>query len=135
MRLSRLSISLYIALIFLSGVALGVFGHRLYAVTTVSSSAVRKPEEFRKRYVSEMQSRLKLTTEQVNSLGAILDETRTRVHEARERFKPELDTIKAQQVAKVKAILDATQQAEYDKMRAEREAREKAQGHASGPGI
>lgn len=135
MRLSRLSISLYIALIFLSGLALGVFGHRLYAVTTVNSSAVRKPEEFRKRYMSEMQSRLKLSAEQVNSLGSILDETRARVHETRERIKPELDMIKQQQIAKVKAMLDANQQAEYDRMRAEREARQKSQGHPPGPGI
>ncbi len=38
-KLSRLTIALYVGLIFASGVVLGVFGHSLYAVTTVETAS------------------------------------------------------------------------------------------------
>jgi hypothetical protein len=128
MRLSKLSLSLYVLLIFLSGAAVGAFASRLYTVSSVSSAAVRRPEEYRKRYLDEMQSRLGLTTEQVKTLGAILDETRARFHETRERMKPQMDAIKLDQTTRIRAILNDTQRAEFEKMRAEREAKQKAGG-------
>ena len=124
MKLSRLSVCLYVLLIFSSGIALGALGHRLFVVSTVSA----KPEEWRKQYLTEMQTRLHLRTDQMTNLNAILDETRVRFHEVRERTRPEFDTIKAQQVEKIRTMLDEDQRSEYDKMRQEREAREKAQG-------
>jgi hypothetical protein len=134
MRLSKQTVLLYLSLVFISGVAAGVLGHRLYTVNTVNATTTRKPEEWRKRYLSEMQTRLHLNTEQVSSLNAILDETRTRFHEVRERTRPEFDSIKTQQVNKVRSILDENQRAEYEKMRQERDAREKAEGRP-GPGL
>jgi hypothetical protein len=134
MKFTRLSITLYLSLIFLSGIAVGAFGHRLYTVSSVSAKAPN-PQEWRKRYMQEMQTRLKLRPEQVSNLSGILDETRTRFHEARESFRPQLDSIRQQQVGKVRAMLNDDQRAEYDKMRQEREAREKAEGHKDGPGI
>ncbi len=135
MNFSRSSVTLYVLLVFCSGIAIGVFGHSLYTATAVSTATSQKPEEWRKRYIGEMEARLKLKPEQVKNLGSILDETRVRFHEVRERTKPEFDSIRKQQVDKVKAILDDSQRAEYEKMRAEREAREKAQGHPPGPGL
>ena len=82
MRRSTLTTGLYLALLFLSGVAVGIFGHRLYTINSVNASVnPRNPEEFRRRYVAEMRSRLKLTDDQVARLGPILDETRQRHHE------------------------------------------------------
>jgi hypothetical protein len=135
MKLSKLTIALYLTLIFLSGVAVGGFSHRLYTVSTVNAKTQRDPNEWRMRYINEMQSRLGLRADQVSALNGILDETRARFHETREKMQPEFEAVKQQQIAKVKAILSPSQQAEYDKMRQEREAREKAQGHQSGPGI
>lgn len=131
MNLSKASISLYAVLIFLSGVAVGWFGLRLYTVNTVNANAVRSPEEWRKRYTAEMQNRLRLDGTQLKKLNAILDETHVRFMDARERMKPEMDRIRDEQVDKVRAMLTDPQKAEYEKMRrerAEREAREKAQG-------
>ena len=85
--------------------------------------------------MTEMESRLKLRPDQVSNLSGILDETRAKFHEAHEKFRPEIDAIKQQQVGKVRAILSEDQRVEYDKMRQEREAREKADGHKDGPGI
>ncbi len=122
MGLTRLSIAGYAALIFVSGVAVGVFGQRLYSANVVTATkAAPRSDDWRKRYMDEMQTRLKLRPQQVTKLNMILDETRTLFHEVHERSKPELDTIRMQQIDKIKQMLDEGQRPEYDKMRAERE--------------
>lgn len=131
MRLSRLSVALYVGLLFLSGVAMGAFGYHLYTVAPVRANS----DEYRKKYLSEMQGRLKLDSGQVNKLDKILDETRSRFHAVRQRMKPEFDSIRSEQVEKVRSILSDQQRTEYEKMRKEREEREKQYGRGSGPGI
>jgi Spy/CpxP family protein refolding chaperone len=122
MTLSRWKIALYVGLVFVSGALLGAFSHRLYTVSGVSANAPRNPEEFRRRYMEEMKSRLKLTADQVTKLSVILDETRARVRSTRESIEPEIRKIRDEQQEKVHQILSADQRPEYDKMRQEREA-------------
>jgi Spy/CpxP family protein refolding chaperone len=136
-KLSRLTIALYVGLIFASGVVLGVFGHSLYAVTTVNSKSP-KPEELRKKRLAEMQSRMKLSDEQVAKINSIYDETRAKFHEVRERYRPEMDALEHAQRDKVRSILSPEQQAEYEKMLKEREQQQKqngGRGPGPGPGI
>ncbi len=136
MKLSRLTIALYVGLIFASGVVLGVFGHSLYAVTTVVSKTTPRPEELRKKRLAEMQTRMKLTDEQFAKINSIYDETRARFHEVRERYKPELDALESAQRDKVRAVLSPEQRDEYEKMLKEREAQQKQNGgRGPGPGI
>ncbi len=129
---SRLSASLYLVLVFFSGALVGGFSHRLYTMNSVSASAPArlKPEDFRKRYLEEMRTRLKLTPEQQTQLSRIMDTTRDRFHDLHERTKPELDAIKVQEKQiqadhrqEVRAMLTDPQRAEYEKMLAEREKR------------
>ncbi len=101
---------------------MGAFSHRLYTVSGVSANAPRNPEEFRRRYMEEMKTRLKLTPDQVTQLSAILDETRSRVRSTRESIEPEIRKIREEQQEKVHHILSAEQRPEYDQMRKEREA-------------
>ncbi|HTB10057.1 MAG TPA: hypothetical protein VK752_00725 [Bryobacteraceae bacterium] len=136
MKLSRLTIALYVGLIFASGVVLGVFGHSLYAVTTVVSKTTPKPEELRKKRLAEMQSRMKLSDDQFAKIASIFDETRAKFHEVRERYKPELDSLESAQRDKVRAVLTPEQRAEYEKMLKEREEQQKQNGgRGPGPGI
>lgn len=128
MTLSRWKIALYVGLVFVSGALLGAFSHRLYTVSGVSANAPRNPEEFRKRYMEEMKSRLKLSADQVTKLSVILDETRARVRSTRESIEPEIRQIRDEQQEKVHQILSADQRPEYDKMRQEREAEIKRNG-------
>jgi Spy/CpxP family protein refolding chaperone len=123
MRRSTLTTGLYLALLFLSGVAVGIFGHRLYTLNSVNASNPRSPEEFRRRYVAEMRKRLNLTDEQVARLGPILDETRQQHHELVDKHRPEFKAIQDEQVKKIRGILTDAQQAEYTTMLAEREKR------------
>jgi len=119
---SNPSIALYLLLIFASGVIVGAFGMRLYSPVTAKTAA---PEDWRKQYMNEMQSRLKLTPAQATQLNVILDETKARAHQAHDAHDSALKQIKEEQSAKVRNILTEEQRPEYDKLRAEREARAK----------
>jgi len=135
MKFSRFTIAVYVTLVFASGAVLGAFGHRLYTVSAVSANTRRNPEEFRKRYISEMQTRLSLNQTQLVQLNSILDETRSRFKEAHARMDPELDRIRAEQQKKVRDILQGAQQVEYDRMRQERDERMRREGRPPGPGL
>jgi hypothetical protein len=121
MKLTRTTVAVYASLVFGSGVVVGVFGQRLYTVNTVVAKAPTRSDEWRKRYTAEMQTRLHLKADQLSNLNRILDDTRTRFHEVRERSRPELENVRLQQIEKIRGMLDESQRAEYDKMRAERE--------------
>src|SRR5205823_3247991 len=103
---------------------------RLYMVNTVlSGPASPKPEDVRRKIVEEMRARLSLTNQQVTQLSAIMDATKARYHETRDKWdkeakimaKPELKAIQEDQVQKIKEILTEAQRPEYDKYRADRE--------------
>ena len=126
MKRSNLTIALYVLLVFAGGVAVGVFGHISYTVKTVSATTQRKtPDEYRQAYMIEMKKRLKLTEPQAVGLEKILDATRERYKEFRERTKPEMEKIQGDQTKGVVAILDEAQMREYEKMRVERDANRK----------
>jgi hypothetical protein len=66
---------------------------------------------------------LKLDGNQVQRVNVILDETRARYREVKERYRPEMKQIHEEQIQKVRTILNEQQQGEYDKFREEREKR------------
>jgi len=134
-KLSRLTIALYVGLIFSCGVVLGVFGHSLYSVSTVKSVG-NGPDDVRKRTLAEMRTRMKLSDDQVSKINSIMDETRAQFHEVRERYRPEMDALQKNQRDKVRALLSPAQLAEYEKMLKEREERQKQNnGRGPGPGL
>jgi hypothetical protein len=116
MKPSRATVVSYLLIVFLSGALVGVLAHRLYIIQGVAAG-------YRRGYVAEMTSRLKLSEEQVQQLNGILDEARNRYRAAREKIRPELDTIRQEQVEKIRAILSDAQQGEYAKLLEEREKR------------
>ena len=128
MKLSRTTIALYVGLVFASGLVLGAFGEKLYTASTVAARQRPNPEEFRKRVITEYESRLKLTPEQVTKLNSIMDETRSRMEETRKSMRPAYQRIHEDQVQKIREMLTAEQQAEYEKMRKERDERQKQGG-------
>lgn len=121
---------MYLALVFVSGVAVGGGGLHLYNATTVGavSNTRKTPEQYRKEYSSEMHVRLGLDEAQVAKLQATLQRTHEDYKKFREQTKPEMHRIQAEQVDAVNAMLSDPQKLEYEKMRAEREARRKARG-------
>jgi len=122
MRGLRLPVTFYLVLVFLSGVGVGVLADNVYRTRVVRADRhSRSSEEYRKKYISEMERRLNLASGQVKQLEQILDETRIRYREMRDRLRPELKVIQEKQTTKIQAILNPEQRAEYEKMREERE--------------
>lgn len=122
----RLALSL--TLVFLSGLAVGVFSHSYYAKKTVAArrdGPPRGPKEFRRAYTEDMKTRLKLSDDQLSRLNVILDQTEAKYKAIRDRTRPEMIAIQDGQVAAINAMLSTEQQAEYAKMRKEREERRK----------
>lgn len=128
MRRSNFKIAISMLAVFLSGIAVGGVGYRLYTVKSVAANAPiarKSPEDFRKKYISEMDARLKLQPEQTAKLNAILDQTRTLFHAEREHNKAEMKRIHDGQVEQVKMILTESQKLAYRKFQEERELEKK----------
>ncbi len=122
MKRSNLVLAAYLLAVFLSGGVVGYLGHYLFvARTTGEKAAPRSPDDYRRKYVEEMRSRLNMREEQVQQLNAVLDSTRLRYREFRERHRPELNAIQEEQVSKIRSLLTEPQRLEYEKMRTERD--------------
>ena len=122
----RLPFGVYFLLVFLSGAIAGGLAVRWWMLQPERAANWREShDERRQRYVEEMRTRLKLGGEQLEKFNRILNETHKRFQAARERMKPEMEAIRNEHVAQVRAILDEAQRAEYEKMRAEWEGRRK----------
>ena len=124
MKRSTLTIAVSMLAVFLSGIAVGGVGYRLYTVKTVTATAPlppKNPEDFRKKYISELNAKLKLQPEQTEKLNSILDQTRTLYRAEKERSKAEMKKIHDGQVEQVRSILSDSQKPEYQKFHEERE--------------
>jgi hypothetical protein len=116
MRRTKLIALIFGLLIFALGLVTGVLAHRLYVADSVNAS-----EDWRVRYVRELHSKLKLSDHQVDKLNDILDNTRAKVRAVKDRYKPEMLTIKQDQIARVVSILSPQQADQYRKIVAEQE--------------
>ncbi len=122
MKPTRWTVALYMALVFVCGGVAGAFAHRLYTVSGVSANArQRNPEEFRKRFMADLKSRLQLNDDQAAKLSVILDETRMRVRATRDTIEPELRKIREDQRQRISELLSPSQQVEWQKINDERQ--------------
>lgn len=134
MKLTRWSVALYMALVFACGGVVGAFAHRLYTVSGVSANVgQRNPEEFRKRFMTDMKERLQLSDDQAAKLGSIMDETRARFRDVREKFEPEMQKIREDQRRRISELLSPSQQAEWQKIMEERQRRRESKKGREGP--
>ena len=135
MKRSALALAVSLTLVFLSGLAVGAIGYRLYKAESGRTQSRRpSPEEYRTRYTEMLKSRLKLSEDQVQQLNVILDETRKRFEELEAKTEPEWKAIKEQQHEETYAILDEEQRAEFTKFRQEHAERKKrSEGRKGSP--
>jgi hypothetical protein len=121
MKPTRWTVALYMALVFVCGGVVGAFAHRLYTVSGVSANVgQRNPEEFRKRFMADLKSRLQLSDDQASKLSVIMDETRTRVRATRDTIEPELRKIRDDQRQRISELLSPSQLVEWQKIIDER---------------
>lgn len=122
MKPTRWTVALYMALVFACGGVAGAFAYRLYTVSEVSANVgPRNPEEFRKRFMADLKSRLQLSDDQAAKLGAVMDETRMQVRAARMTIEPELQKIREDQRQRISELLSPSQQVEWQKILDERQ--------------
>jgi len=122
MKPTRWIVALYMALVFACGGIVGAFAYRLYTVSEVSANVgQRNPEEFRKRFMADLKSRLQLSDDQAAKLGVIMDETRVRVRTTRDTIEPELRKIRDDQRQRISELLSPSQQVEWQKIIDERQ--------------
>jgi hypothetical protein len=124
MKRKQWAAGLLAVLLFCGGAAVGALGHRYYETTAVSA---KTSDDFRHRYVAEMQTRLKLSPAQIDQLDTILDDTKAKYKATRDRYRPDMLKIKNEQIARVKSILTPAQIPGYEALVAEREQKARAQ--------
>lgn len=118
---SRLSIALYLILVFASGITVGVASYRLYSANTASANTA-KPTigEFRRLYLEGMRANVGASEQQVNKVAAILDDTKRKLDELAAQEKPLHDQIRTEHIEEIRALLNDQQKTAYDNWRAER---------------
>jgi len=122
MKRGNLPIALYLFLVFVSGAVVGALAYRTYKPPTASSNSP-SPDAFRRQYLHEMQTRANLNDDQLQKLNAILDETRARFHDAREKHNQIVKEIGSQQRDKVRVILTPEQLPKVEELWRERDLR------------
>ena len=128
MKRAQVPIAVYMLAVFISGGLVGAFAHRLYTVHTVVAAPPRlSPAEFRQKYVREMQDKLKLDEGQTARLDQILKDTHQKFEALRVSHRPQVEAIREEQKSNIRAMLNASQQAEYEKVLQEQERRKKAE--------
>jgi hypothetical protein len=134
MKFTRWTVALYMALVFACGGVVGAFAYRLYTVSGVSANVgERNPEEFRRRFMADLKMRLQLTDDQAAKLSVLMDETRSRFRDVREKFEPEMQKIREDQRQKISELLSPSQQAEWQKIMDERQRRRESKKGREGP--
>ncbi|HXA68550.1 MAG TPA: hypothetical protein VNV82_25525 [Bryobacteraceae bacterium] len=118
-------IALYLLLVFLSGAVVGALGYRTYKPPSASSNARVSPEEFRRQYLLEIKTRVNLSDEQLQKVETILEETRTRFHDARDKHNAIVKQIGEEQRAKMRAILSSEQVPKAEQFWQDRDQRNK----------
>jgi hypothetical protein len=128
MKRPNLTVAVYLGLVFLSGVLVGSVSIGLYEARAGAAKAdPSSPGAMRQRYREELRTRLQLSAVQIEKLDVILNTTHRQFDALREKYKPEVKAIQEAHANAIRAILDDRQRAEYEKMRQERESREKRQ--------
>ena len=119
---SRLSIALYLILVFASGIMVGLVSYRLYSTKTASANAPQPSmSEFRRRYLDGMRTKVGASEAQIQEIMRTLDETKQKFDELAAMEKPMHDRIQQEHVEAIRAILNEQQRIAYDNWRAERE--------------
>jgi hypothetical protein len=124
---TRLTIALYLFLVFASGILVGIVSHRLYATNTASANSTPgSMTEFRRRYLDGMRTKVGASEAQIAAITRTLDETKRKYDALAAQEQPLHDKIQQEHVEEVQALLNEKQRIAYDNWRAERERAKKA---------
>jgi hypothetical protein len=120
---SRITIALYLVLVFASGILVGVESHRLYATTSTAraNNSPQNMSEFRRRYLDGMKTQVGVNDTQLAQINTILEDTKKKVNELAALEKPLHDRIQQEHIDQIKDLLNPQQKVAYDNWRAARQ--------------
>jgi hypothetical protein len=119
---SRLSIALYLVLVFASGILVGIVSFRLYSTNTASANnSPQSMSEYRKRYLDGMRTKVGVSEAQIVAITRELDQTKRKFDALAAQEQPLHDKIQQDHIDEIKALLNDQQRIAYDNWRAERE--------------
>ena len=119
---TRISIALYLVLVFASGIMVGLVSYRLYATNTASANnSPKSMTEYRKRYLDGMRTKVGAIEAQIAAPARELDETKRKYDALAAEEQPLHDKIQQEHINEIKALLNEKQIVAYDNWRAERE--------------
>ncbi len=122
----NLPIAVYLFVVFVSGGVVGALGYRMYSPPSARSEHRVSPEVWRRQYLDELRTRVNLTPDQVQKMNAIMDETDAGFNQLHDKHHQEMEKIKEDHRAKLRAILTADQLPKYEQFRIELDARNKS---------
>lgn len=123
----RVPVWAYLLLVFAGGLAAGFLADRVYTLRTVSAHvAPHNAEEWKRKYLADVRTRCHLSDAQLAQVAVVLDATRKQAEALRARMAPEWQALHAEQVRKVRELMQGSQVADFDQFRAEREAQHRA---------
>src|ERR1700728_2236072 len=123
---SRISIALYLFLVFASGIMVGIVSYRLYSTNTASANSPGTMSEFRKRYLDGMRTKVGASEAQIAQITRTLDETKRKFDALAAQEQPLHDKIQQDHIDEIKALLNDQQKIAYDNWRTERERAKQA---------
>src|SRR3984957_15854463 len=104
---NRISIAVFLFLVFASGIMVGVVSYRLYATNTASANNTpRSMSEFRKRYLDGMRTKVGASEPQIAAITRTLDETKRKYDELAAEEQPLHDKIQQDHINEIKALLN-----------------------------
>jgi|SRR5580698_1356859 hypothetical protein len=118
---TRISIAIYLFLVFASGITVGLVSYRLYAANTASANSPKSMTEYRKRYLDGMRTKVGASEAQIAAITRELDETKRKYDALAAEEQPLHDKIQQDHINEIKALLNDQQKVAYDNWRAERE--------------
>jgi hypothetical protein len=118
---TRVSIAIYLFLVFASGITVGLVSYRLYAANTASANSPKSMTEYRKRYLDGMRTKVGASEAQIAAITRELDETKRKYDALAAEEQPLHDKIQQDHINEIKALLNDQQKIAYDNWRAERE--------------
>ena len=114
--MNKFKLAIGIVLIFALGVLCVVLGSGMYFKNRVDHFREAGPQARKEMLMKRLSHRLDLTPQQQEKVAVIFEEMREQLFNLRSRHKPDLERIREQGHARIKAILTAEQQIQFDEM-------------------
>lgn len=116
--MNKLKLATGIVLIFALGVLTGVLGYGMYFKQRIEHFREAGPQTRKELLMKRLTRRLELTPQQQEKVAVIFEEMREQLFSLRKKHKPDLERIREQGHARIKAILTPEQQVQFDEMMA-----------------